>query len=94
MQSPFFDRHELAAYLHMPERPARALLEAHGVLPINADIRGRKTRLLWSRQDVIRVSDTLLARSRSTPAEYVPPRKGSKRLAGKDVNTLFAELTQ
>ena len=94
MESPFMDRHELAAYLHMPERPARALLEQHGVRPVNTETRSRKTRLLWSKQDVMRVADTLLAASRPQPAEYVAPRKGSRRIIGRNFDALYAELTQ
>ena len=44
MESPFMDRFELAAYLHIPEHQARELCARHGVLPINADTRSRKTR--------------------------------------------------
>ena len=94
MESPFMDRFELAAYLHMPEKPSRALLARHGVLPVNTDCRSHKTRLLWSRMDVMRVADTLLASSRPQPAEYVPPRKGSRRVIGRDIDALYAELTQ
>ena len=94
MESPFFDRHEIAEYLHMPEKPARALLARHGVLPINADTRSRKTRLLWSRMDVMRVADTLLAKAAPAQAEHVVPRKGSRRILGRDIDALYAELTQ
>ena len=94
MESPFFDRHELAAYLHIPERQARELCARHGVLPINADTRSRKTRLLWSRMDVMRVADTLLAAVTPAPAEYVPPRRGSRRVTGRNLDALFMELTQ
>lgn len=94
MESPFMDRHELAEYLHMPEKPARALLEKYGVLPVNTAIRTRKTRLLWSKLDVMRVADTLLATSRPCSAEFVPPRKNSSRIIGKNANALFVELSQ
>ena len=94
MDSPFFDRHELAAYLHMPERPARELCAAHGVLPVNADTRSRKTRLLWAKRDVMRVADTLLAKAAPAPQEYVTPRRGSRRIIGRDIDALYAELTQ
>ena len=90
MDSPFMDRHELAAYLHMPERPARELCAAHGVLPVNAGTRGRKTRLLWAKRDVMRVADTLLAKAAPAPQEFVPPRRGSRRVIGRDIDALYA----
>lgn len=92
MESAFLDAKELAALLHVGTRSARRLCADYGVLPIPR--RGRTSRLLWSRADVMQVVDILRTQARAAPQDFVKPRKGDLRVAGKTARQVYAMVTQ
>ena len=94
MESAFIDKKELSAILHVGAKYARQLCAAHGVLPVKMAGRGKTAPLLWAREDVMRVVDILRTQARAAPHEYVKPRKGDLRIAGKTAAQIYAMVTQ
>ena len=92
MESVFLDIHELADLFHVGTKNARRLCAEYGVLPIPR--RGKTSRLLWHRDDVMTVVDILRTQARAAPQEYVKPRKGDLRITGKTAAQIYALVTQ
>ena len=93
MESAFIGKKEISVLFHVGEDIARATLARHGVLPIKLG-GGKTSRLLWPREDVMRVVDILRTQARPHPHDYVAPRKGDLRIAGKSAAEVYAMVTQ
>lgn len=92
MTPQFLRRRELGQFLGMTLAQALAILDSHGVKPVDLG-RGRGHGLRWRTTAVIRVADALHAEAQAQPARPRRPRI-SHPLRGRSAEELCAEFNR
>lgn len=92
MTPQFLRRKELGPFLGMTQAQAIAILDAHGVKPVDLG-KGRGHGLRWRTTAVIRVADALHAEAQAqTPKPHRPRTSHSVR--GRSAEELRAEFNR
>ncbi len=92
MPALFLRRNELGEFLGMTQAQAIAILDAHGVKPVDLG-RGRGHGLRWRTSAVTRVADALHAEAQAAKVHPLRPRV-LKPIQGRTVDDLFAEFNR
>lgn len=94
MKMPLYlTRKEIGAALAVSERKARAILEQHGVKPVDLG-RGRGNGLRWRTSAVIQVADTLHAEAQQQKAKSARRPTKMRPIRGRSASELFAEFNR
>ena len=88
----FLRTKELKDVLGLPESRALALLEEHGIKPVDMG-RGRCNGLRWRTSAVIHLADTLHAEAQSTERQR-RKKAASHPIRGRNAAELYAEFNR
>jgi len=92
MTPQFLRRREIGPFLGMTQAQALAILDEHGVRPVDLG-RGRGHGLRWRTTAVIRVADALHAEAQERTAKPHRPRV-THPLRGRSAEELCAEFSR
>ena len=93
MTPQFLRRKELGPFLGMTQAQALAILDAHGVRPVDLG-KGRGHGLRWRTSAVIRVADALHAEAQAQPSTPHRPRISHHPVRGRTAEDLCAEFNR